>query len=75
LLLSAKVSSKNSALVGNTLIQLLMPHKKRIKTHTTDNGTEFAQHARLAKKLHCKHYFADPYSILKLIENPLLLAA
>jgi IS30 family transposase len=62
LLLSAKVSSKNSALVGNTLIQLLMPHKKRIKTHTTDNGTEFAQHARLAKKLHCKHYFADPYS-------------
>jgi IS30 family transposase len=62
LLLSAKVESKNSTIVGNTLIQLLMPHKKRIKTHTTDNGTEFAQHARLAKKLKCEHYFADPYS-------------
>src|SRR3989338_3950160 len=62
LLLSSKVESKNSTIVGNALIQLLMPHKKRIKTHTTDNGTEFAQHARLAKKLRCEHYFADPYS-------------
>jgi IS30 family transposase len=62
LLLVAKVSSKNSDVVGDALITLLMPHKKRIKTHTTDNGTEFAKHTRLAKTLKCEHYFADPYS-------------
>lgn len=62
LLLVAKVSSKNSDVVGDALITLLMPHKKRIKTHTTDNGSEFAKHTRLAKTLKCQHYFADPYS-------------
>jgi transposase, IS30 family len=62
LLLVAKVPSKNSDVVGDALITLLMPHKKRIKTHTTDNGSEFAKHVRLAKTLKCQHYFADPYS-------------
>lgn len=33
----------------------------RIKTITSDNGREFAEHERIAKSLKISFYFADPY--------------
>jgi IS30 family transposase len=36
--------------------------KDRIKTITFDNGHEFSDHERIAKKLNTKIYFAHPYS-------------
>ena len=41
---------------------MLSPYRKYIKTITTDNGTEFACHEMITKKLGVKVYFADPYS-------------
>ena len=44
------------------LFQLLMPYKKFIKSITTDNGLEFANHKYITKKLGVTVYFTDPYS-------------
>ena len=41
---------------------MLIPYKKQVITITTDNGTEFARHSQLAKKLSTKIFFAHPYS-------------
>jgi IS30 family transposase len=48
-----------------------MPYKSVVHTITTDNGTEFAEHERIAKKLDAKIYFAHPYSSWEkgLVEN------
>ena len=40
----------------------LIPFKDKVLTITTDNGTEFAKHKELAKRLNTKIYFAHPYS-------------
>ena len=34
----------------------------RLKTITTDNGSEFADHQEITKKLNVPVYFTDPYS-------------
>jgi transposase, IS30 family len=44
------------------LLSMLLKHKKRLRTVTSDNGTEFAKHEQLAKALNISYYFADPYS-------------
>ena len=61
-LLMAKVEHKTSAAVCDKSIGLLRPFKHCVHTLTTDNGTEFAQHAHLSKTLEAQSYFADPYS-------------
>lgn len=53
---------KNAEELAKTVVKLLMPFKSRIKTITTDNGTEFACHGFITKKLGVPVYFADPYS-------------
>lgn len=40
----------------------LLPFAGTIRSITTDNGTEFAMHKELAKKLNTTIYFAHPYS-------------
>jgi IS30 family transposase len=60
--LMAKVERKTSAAVCQKSIGLLRPFKHCVHTLTTDNGTEFAQHAQLSKALRASSYFADPYS-------------
>ena len=62
---------KNAVAVADTVIDLLMPYKSVVHTITTDNGTEFAEHERIAKKLDAKIYFAHPYSSWEkgLVEN------
>jgi IS30 family transposase len=40
---------------------MLKKHKKSVKTITFDNGTEFAGHCEIAKKLKAETYFARPF--------------
>lgn len=40
---------------------MLLPYKHNVKTITTDNGPEFADHKWLEKALYTKIYFAHPY--------------
>lgn len=53
---------KNAEELAKTVVWLLEPYKKYIKTITTDNGTEFACHEMITEKLGVPVYFADPYS-------------
>lgn len=41
---------------------MLQPFEHHVLSITADNGTEFAEHKLIAKKLHTKVYFAHPYS-------------
>ena len=56
------VGSKTGEETLHKLLELLLQHKRRIKTITSDNGVEFAKHLELATALNAKYYFADPYS-------------
>ncbi len=60
--LMAQVANKRASVVSETLIRLLAPFKNRVHTLTSDNGPEFAWHARIARELNAKVYFAHPYS-------------
>jgi len=55
-------SGKNSKQLADAVIKLLLPYKKYVNTITTDNGTEFAEHEYISKKLDAKIYFTHPYS-------------
>ena len=59
--LAAALPRRTSDLVGEAMVDLLRPHKRRCKTITLDNGKEFADHAFVAKCLGAKMYFAHPY--------------
>ncbi len=48
--------------LSKTVIGLLLPYKPAIRSITSDNGTEFAEHKLIAKKLNADFYFAHPYS-------------
>ena len=56
------VNSKSGDETLRKLLDLLLKHKKRIRTITSDNGKEFAQHLAIAATLNAMYYFADPYS-------------
>lgn len=60
--LIAHVPRKTAQAVSEALIALLTPFAKCVHTLTTDNGKEFAQHERIAKKLNADFYFAHPYA-------------
>ena len=53
---------KNAKKLAETVKQLLMPFKGKIKSITTDNGMEFAAHEIISKSLGVPVYFTDPYS-------------
>lgn len=48
--------------VAKTAIRLLFAYRNTIHTITSENGTEFAQHELIAKKLKADFYFAHSYS-------------
>lgn len=54
---------KNAKGVATAVIDMLLPFNRcgAIKTITTDNGPEFAEHEMISKKLGTSVYFADPY--------------
>ena len=53
---------------ARTVVRLLFPYRRLVRTITTDNGCEFAAHLDITKGLTCKGgdkitvYFTDPYS-------------
>jgi IS30 family transposase len=61
LLLMQKVERMRSRDVAYALIACLGKVKSRVHTLTSDNGSEFAAHVYVAKKLQADFYFARPY--------------
>jgi IS30 family transposase len=53
---------KNAFALAKCVINMLAPFKKDIHSITADNGTEFAAHQHISKKLQADFFFADPYS-------------
>lgn len=52
---------KNAKYVASTVIQMLLPYKDIVRSITTDNGGEFAEHKLIAKRLNTTVYFTHPY--------------
>lgn len=53
---------KNAKHVASVVIQMLLPYKDHVRSITTDNGGEFAEHKLIAKRLNTIVYFTHPYS-------------
>lgn len=63
LLLMRKLDTgKKAAPLAQAVIEIIKEAKVKIRTITTDNGTEFAEHKVISKGLKCPVYFAHPYS-------------
>ena len=60
--LIAKLNGKNAQELAEAVVRLMMPFKKLVLSITSDNGTEFAMHEYISKKLGALFYFAHPYS-------------
>lgn len=56
-----KVESKEASVVEAKTIELLQDWKPLLKTVTSDNGKEFANHKMIADALDIDYYFAKPY--------------
>ncbi|OUP08594.1 hypothetical protein B5F34_08780 [Mediterranea sp. An20] len=62
-LMMAKLpQGKNAKGLAGTVIRMLTPYKRHVHTITSDNGTEFAEHELIAKKLEAQFFFCHPYS-------------
>ncbi len=48
--------------LAQTVILMMLPYIGKIRSITTDNGSEFAEHLLIAKRLKTKIFFAHPYS-------------
>ena len=59
---------RKAAPTAKAVVRLLFPYRKYVKTITTDNGCEFAEHSEITKGLTIKGqgyalvYFADSYA-------------
>ena len=60
--LIAKLNGKNAKELAEAVVKLMMPFKALVLSITSDNGTEFAMHKHISKKLGTLFYFAHPYS-------------
>ena len=58
----AKAKHKKSSLVTKQLINQLAPYKEVVHTITSDNGLEFIEHEKIARKLAADYFFTHPYS-------------
>lgn len=54
-------NGKNAKALAQMVILMLLPYIGKIRSITTDNGTEFAEHLLIAKRLKAKIFFAHPY--------------
>jgi IS30 family transposase len=61
-LLMQKLNGKNADDLARAAVRLLAPYKEKVHTITSDNGSEFADHQTIAKKLQAEFYFTHPYS-------------
>lgn len=62
LLMARLPYGKTPEKVADTVVKLLLPYRKNVLTITTDNGSEFACHKRIAKALATTVYFTDSYA-------------
>lgn len=53
---------KNAKELAAIVVKMLLPYKQNVLTITSDNGSEFAMHKTISKKLDCQFYFAHPYA-------------
>lgn len=53
---------KDSKKLAKSVITMLLPYMDKLKTITTDNGTEFAAQEKITERLGVTIYFAAPYS-------------
>jgi IS30 family transposase len=56
-----KVNSNCAHEVEQAVCAMLKPYQARVKTITSDNGKEFANHQSMERELKALWYFADPY--------------
>lgn len=56
-----KLPNKEAETITAAIIKALLPYKGQIFTITSDNGTEFVKHQKVAEALAIDWYFADPY--------------
>ena len=52
---------KDAKALSKEVVDMLLPYKDSVLSITSDNGTEFAEHKFIAKKLQADFYFANPY--------------
>lgn len=62
LLMEKMTFGKQAEGLAKAAIRLLFAFRNNVHTITSDNGSEFAQHELIAKKLKANFYFAHPYS-------------
>lgn len=53
---------KNARALAEMVVIMMLPYIGKIRSITTDNGSEFAEHMYIAKRLKTKIFFANPYS-------------
>lgn len=53
---------KNALALAKCVVNMMAPFKNNVHSITADNGTEFAAHQRISKKLQTDFFFADPYA-------------
>lgn len=58
---TAGTYSVTSGSTNDAAVRLLLPLKEHIRTITSDNGKEFAEHKNIAEKLGVDFFFAHPY--------------
>ncbi|WP_028452889.1 IS30 family transposase [Chitinilyticum aquatile] len=56
------VPGKHADAVADGVLALLLPLQSHVKTITSDNGMEFAEHERVAQRLGVDFYFAKPHA-------------
>jgi transposase, IS30 family len=56
-----KVANKSAHDVEQAVCAMLKPYLAKVKTITSDNGKEFANHQSMERELSALWYFADPY--------------
>jgi IS30 family transposase len=62
LLMEKLKSGKQAQGLAKTAVRMLFAYRNNVHTITSDNGSEFAEHESIAKKLKANFYFAHPYS-------------
>ena len=62
LLMEKMKHGKQAEPLAKAVVRILFAYKNTVHTITSDNGTEFAGHEYIAKKLNADFYFAHPYS-------------
>ena len=62
LMMRRLTAGKNAKELAKNVVAMLLPYRHFLRTITTDNGSEFADHDFISKKLGVPIFFADPYS-------------